>query len=386
MIDRLFNPLKSSSYFLFGARGTGKSYLLRHLLSGSPVHYIDLLNSDYYDQLSIRPQSLLEIIAANKDKKIVIIDEVQKIPSLLDAVHKSLEEMPSIQYILTGSSARKLKRGSANMLAGRAAIYELHPLSYLEIDEDFDLNIALSFGSLPKVWDKEMTDEERKDYLRAYARSYLKEEILEEQLIRKLEPFQRFLPIAAQSSGKALNYSKIAADVGVAPQTIQSYFDILEDTLIGYRLSAYHGSVRKQEKQEAKFYLFDLGILSALERTLEVPMVEGTYAFGRRFEHFIIQEIYKLSRYYYPDNQFYHYQTKGGREIDLIIDCPGEKLVLIEIKSKTHIQPDDVRHLNALVDDFPNAKAFCLSRDPIEKKIDKTICFPWKSGIKQILN
>ncbi|MFQ5628705.1 MAG: ATP-binding protein, partial [bacterium] len=184
-----------------------------------------------------------------------------------------------IQFIMTGSSARKLKRGAANLLAGRAFVYHLFPLTAQELKGDFELRTALEFGSLPEVWNLKEKDLAIR-YLEAFSRTYLKEEVWNEQIIRKLEPFSYFLEVAAQMNGKVLNFSKIARDIGVDTKTVQSYFQILEDTLLGFLVPPFHRSVRKRQLTNPKFYFFDAGVKRALERTLTVSLLPQTYAFG----------------------------------------------------------------------------------------------------------
>jgi len=238
MIRRLLIPLKSNSFFLFGARGTGKSTLINTLFQDDPLLEINLLDPTVFEQATLALNDMTaRIESAIESGKWVFIDEIQKAPKLLDVAQYMMDKKKA-KFILTGSSARKLKRGGANLLAGRAYSYNLHPLTSFELGELFDLDQYLSFGGLPRVWNIK-TPEERVLYLRSYVTTYLKEEIAEEQIVRKLEPFARFLPIAAQSSGKIINYNNISKDVGVSDQTVKTYFQILEDTLLGFFLPAH---------------------------------------------------------------------------------------------------------------------------------------------------
>ena len=363
--------------FLFGPRGTGKTTLLHTLFSNNKAVFIDLLDSFEEDIFNRNPSELENRIAAlSPDIKWIVIDEIQKVPRLLDTVHK-LIETTRFKFILTGSSGRKLKRGASNLLAGRAFMYQLFSLTHRELQHDFDLSHVLQWGTLPKIF--HFNDpEDKAQYLRAYSLTYLKEEIVAEQIVRKLNPFRYFLEVAAQSNGKIINFSKIAADVGVDTKTVQSYFSILEDTLIGIMLPAYHASIRKRQRANPKFYFFDLGVRRALARTLNLEIQEGTYSFGDAFEHFIILEIIRLSNYNNNDWQFSYLRTKDQAEIDLIIDRPGMPTVLIEIKSAKYINKTDVISLNRFVNDFSSSEMFCISRDPNEKKIGAVWCLPWK--------
>lgn len=347
--------------------------------------YIDLLRDAEFETLNVDPDSLERRVLADPRIKRVIIDEVQKIPPLLDMVHLLIESRKDLQFILTGSSARKLKRGGANLLAGRAWVYNLFPLSREELKDSFSLQTVLEWGGLPGYLELS-NDEDRLEFFRAYTSTYLKEEILQEQLVRDLKPFQRFLSIAAQNSGAIINFSKIGRDVGVAPQTAESYFQILEDTLVGFRLPAFHRSIRKQERMNSKFYLFDLGILRTLLRTVGTPLQPGTYAYGKAFEHFIIREIMTLSSYQRLDDEFYYYATHGGREVDLVIDRGPRGLVFIEIKSTERTTDDDIRHLEALSQDakLEEASFYCFSLDKNAKKKDKILCLHWEEGIAEL--
>ncbi|MBF0491895.1 MAG: ATP-binding protein [Deltaproteobacteria bacterium] len=383
MVNRLIHPLKTNSFFLFGSRGTGKSYFLKDYFKADKTLWIDLLNPELEDEYQRKPETLKQQIQAQK-KKIdwVIIDEVQKVPKLLNIVHQSIENT-SLKFALTGSSARKLKRGSANLLAGRAFVYHLFPLTHWELLKKFDLDAVLNWGALPKMLQFK-SEEEKNTFLRSYALTYLKEEIVSEQVIRQLEPFRRFLEVSAQLNGEILNYSNIARDVGVSVKTVQSYYQILEDTLLGYFLPAFHQSVRKQQRQAPKFFFFDLGIKKALDLSLQSSIKPNTYAYGKAFEHFLILEIYRLNNYLQRDFQLYYLQTKDNAEIDLIIQKPGRKYALIEIKSTTSVDERDVRTLNRFRGDFSKAEVLCLSQDEKEKEIDGVLCLPWREGIKRV--
>jgi len=383
MISRTVNLPKTQSFFLFGARGTGKTTLIKRRYLDEKCLNIDLLKSKAYTDLSLDPGLLRKQIQAQEDIASVIIDEVQRIPALLDEVHALIEDYPDIQFILTGSSARKLKRGGANLLAGRAQVHHLHPLTSAELDERFDLDSALMWGSLPRLLRlKEKID--RVEFLRAYSTTYLREEVLQEQLVRKLEPFQRFLPIAAQMSGKLLNYASIARDVGVAPATVENYFHILTDTLIGYFLPAYHPSIRKQERTAPKYFLFDTGVMRALAGHLESDIQPGTSYYGELFEQFIVQEVIKQSSYKRRDDRFFFYKADSGLEIDLIISRSTSEDIFIEIKSTERVTESHVRHLNRITEDFPTAKFYCFSQDKTLKQVGNVRCIHWAQGLNEI--
>lgn len=383
MFDRIINPSKSHSFFLFGARGTGKSTWLKESYSKIDHIYIDLLNPDAEEQFSKNPNDLLGKIEAMKDKNSwVLIDEIQKVPKLLNLVHLCIEKHKTL-FALTGSSARKLRRGAANLLAGRAFVFNLFPLTHIELQKSFRLTDALHWGTLPEIF--HLPDVPSKTrYLRTYAQTYLKEEIVAEQIIRKLDPFRQFLEIAAQQNGDLINFSNIARDVGVDTVTVQSYFQILEDTLVGYLLPPYHRSIRKRQRANPKFYFFDLGVKRSLENTLSMDLKENTYALGRAFEHFIVTEVVHLNHYYEKDYKLSYLRTKDDAEIDLIIERPGLPCVLIEIKSKNRVDERDTRTLELFLKDFGPAEAYLFSTDPDKKKIENVLAIPWSQGLREI--
>jgi predicted AAA+ superfamily ATPase len=345
--------------------------------------YIDLLDPTIDERLSKNPEILKSMIMAESGKKWVIIDEIQKIPKLLDVVHQ-LSTDKSIKFALTGSSARKLKRGNANLLAGRAFNYVCYPLSYKELKKQFKIDEFLKFGSLPEIFS--LSIEDKKDYLRSYVDTYFKEEIVAEQIVRKLKPFKSFLNVAAQMNGKILNIQKIANDVGVDHSTVQNYFEILEDTLIGFLLEPFHQSIRKRQRQAAKFYYFDVGVTRALQRTIDNSLVPATYEYGNVFEHFIILEIKKLADYKKPDWTFSYLITKDGIEIDLIIERPGLSTIAIEIKSTTNIEKlsqPSLKSFEKLANDINNCEIYLLSQDPIKQKKGTISCLPWQDAISK---
>ena len=383
MFQRILNPPLSSSFFLFGPRGTGKTTFLREFFQDKSHRWIDLLDAEQEERYALdRGLLYRELIPLKSEKLWIVIDEIQKTPFLLDTVHRLIEET-ALKFALTGASARKLKRGSTNLLAGRAFMNHLFPLTHDEMGDLFSLKAALTWGTLPGLnWLK--NDSDKKDFLKAYALTYLKEEIWAEHIVRELEPFRRFLPVAAQANGTILNYSKIARDVGVDYKTVQSYFGILEDTLLGFFIGPYHRSVRKQQHQAPKFYFFDTGVKRALENTLDIPLKEKTYFFGDTFEHWLIAEIWRLNHYHKKDYRFYYLRTKDQAEIDLIIERPAKKPLLIEIKSTDRPDPLDAKKLERFLDDFPGAEGclFCLVEQP--QQMGRISCLPWKEGITKI--
>jgi predicted AAA+ superfamily ATPase len=383
MFHRVLSPGKSNSFFLFGPRGTGKTTLLKGLFQPNEALFIDLLDPSEEDLFSRNPGELSARAAALPESvSWVVLDEIQRAPRLLDVVHKLIESSGR-KFAMTGSSARKLRRGASNLLAGRAFIHYLHPLTHREIGESFDLEGALHWGTLPRIHGlKDPGDKEK--YLRAYALTYIKEEITAEQVLRKLGPFRQFLEVAAQGNGKIINFSKIAEDVGVDTKTVQSYFSVLEDTLIGILLPPFHASIRKRQRSNPKFYFFDPGVKSALDRSLGIPLQDGTYAFGKAFEHFVVLEALRLSSYRDADWAFSYLRTKDDAEIDLVVERPGLPVALIEIKSNRLVRERDARPLDRFVPAFGTCEAFLWSRDPHPKKLGNVWCFPWEEGLRKL--
>ncbi len=387
MIHRILRPLKSNSFFLFGARGTGKStFVMKQFLADSKPDdslLIDLLDPEQEDRYARHPEFLERILAARTSPpKWVIIDEVQRAPRLLDLAHRLIEKK-GLKFILTGSSARKLRHGASNLLAGRAFLCRMFPLTQRELGDAFELSSVLRWGSLPKLQSL-ATDAEKKAYLTSYGLTYLKEEIQAEQLVRKLAPFREFLEVAAQSNGTILNASRIARQINSDVKTVQSYFQILEDTWLGFSLPAYHRSVRKSQASHPKFYLFDPGVKRALERSLDATPVPGSFAYGEVFEHWVILEFHRLNEYLGKDYRMSYLRTKDGAEIDLVLSKPGSGTILIEIKSTERIDEVEVNKLYRLQKDITGSSAFYLSRDESAQKIGPVRCLPWHKGLLEI--
>lgn len=370
------------SFFLFGPRGTGKSTLIKAQFDPSQTFYIDLLLYQTENQYARDPDLLYrQVKALATNISTIVIDEIQKLPRLLDIVHKLIEETDK-QFVLTGSSARKLKQGSANLLAGRAFERSLHPLTAEELGNVFDLSEVLQWGSLPGIF-KFQNNEDRTDYLLAYANTYLKEEVVAEQFIRNLGPFRKFLEVAAQHNGQIINFSNIAKDVGVDPKTVQSYFSILEDTLIGFLLEPYLKSTRKRVHRSPKFYFFDIGVCRSLANLLSVPPHPSTAYYGDLFEHFLILEFIRREAYQRKGYCFY-YLSDETSSVDLLMERPGKPLAIVEIKSATQVQK---RHLSSLISmkkSFPEADLFCLSQDSSAQDFDGILAYPWREGISHI--
>ncbi len=384
MYQRAVKPLRSQSFFLFGPRGTGKSTFLDTFLSPEERVTIDLLDPELADELISYPNNLVARLAPYEGKREwVIIDEVQKAPQLLDIVHKLIQER-RFKFALTGSSARKLKRGAANLLAGRALVYNLFPLTCSELGDDARLIDMLRFGTLPEICGIDNPVAKAK-FLKSYAQTYLKEEIISEQIVRNLPPFRRFLDVAAQGDTEVINYSNIAKDIHSDPKTVSGYYDILEDTLLGFRLPSYAKSVRKKQKKAPKFYLFDTGVSRALAERVDYDVAPKTFEYGQLFENFIINEIRR--RLTYLDRQFSlsYLRVSEEVEIDLIIEQSSRARWIIEIKSTSDVDERHARALLTLRDEFKDAQALLISNDHSQKDFSGISALYWHDAIERIV-
>ena len=331
-------PVPNRSFFLFGPRGSGKSTWIRENIKS--ILYLDLLNQDLYTDLLVRPGLLGDLAAGLPTGSWVVIDEVQKNPALLNEVHRLIEEK-KLKFVLSGSSARQLKKSGTNLLAGRASQRFLFPFVPEELGDDFNLEQALRYGTLPIVW----AAEDKKDVLQSYSQIYLKEEIQAEALVRNLQGFVRFLPIAAVCHGQSLNTSSIARDAGVARTTVNGYLDIMEDTLMAFRIPAYEAKLRVKERKHPKFYLVDAGIVRALRRKFDVPDSEEK---GALFEGFVATCLRAVNAYYEVfDEIFYWASTESNVEVDFILKR-GSEFWAIEVKSAKRFHPTMTSSLSAL--------------------------------------
>lgn len=363
----------------------GKSTFLKNLYKQKNTLYYDLLDTREYLKLVQNPSILdFELKARAKEITHVIIDEIQKIPALLDEIHKILENPNPPFFILSGSSARKLKRGGANLLAGRALTFYMFPLTHLEIGDDFNLERALNLGTLPAVYLSCDADFESEDILRSYVETYLEEEIKAEAIVRNLGSFLRFLQVAAEQNGEIINYSNIARETANDRKTIKEYFQILEDTLIGFHLLSYAKSSRKKLIKHPKFYFFDTGVQRALTKQLSLKLEPGSSAYGKGFEHFIILEIIRLSRYLKKDYEFSFYRTNDKAEVDLIVETPTKKVFAIEIKSSNNPDSRKLSGLKSFRSICPKATLLCVSRVERARLQDDIKIIPWMQVFEEL--
>ena len=363
--------LAKKSFFLFGPRATGKSTLIRQQLSAS-ARVIDLLDSRFYLRLLNSPGDLESIIYADSKNGIVVIDEIQRVPELLNEVHRLIEKK-KLTFLLTGSSARKLRRGKANLLAGRVWEARLFPLTRREIP-NFNLERYLRYGGLPPVYLSPYPDEE----LDAYVNTYLREEIMAEGLIRKLPPFSRFLRSAALVNGEMINFSKLANDCQVPPSTVTEYVGLLEDTLMGFLLPSWKESRKRKAIRMGKFYFFDPGVTHTLTGTRTID--RNSHLYGKSFEQFIGMEIRAYLNYERKKLEFSYWRSTHGYEVDFVI---GRKTA-VEVKASQRITRSDFKGLKALEEEKVFKNYVLVSQDPVNTRDGNFQALHWEMFLDRL--
>lgn len=357
MYHRIFDVENrlDEAMFLFGARQTGKSTLLKERFP--KAIYIDLLKSDVRNRFKQHPEEFRESLLRYPPETLVIVDEIQKVPDLLDEVHWLMVEK-GLWFILSGSSARKIKKSGANNLGGRAIPETLFPLVSAEIP-DFDIERAVQNGMIPRHY---MVANAR-NRMRAYIDLYVKEEIIEEALVQNVDEFIRFMEVAAIMDGEILNYENVASDCGVSANTVKAYYKILVDTLLGFEVPAYRKVIKRKLYKSPRFYYFDIGIANHL--TKRYQLAPKTPEYGHAFEHLIIQEIVAYLAYTNSDEELSYWHTYENIEVDAII---GDARVAIEIKSTDHVDHGDKKGIMEFAKEHPNAKQILVSRDRISRR------------------
>lgn len=361
------------SIFLFGPRGTGKTYWIRQHFENAI--YLDLLDATVYLHLQRNVKHLAEYIPPNFDGWI-ILDEVQKLPDLLNEVHRLIEHA-HYRFVLTGSSARALRKKGINLLAGRAIHYAMHPLTAVEMEDEFDVNRALMFGQLPSI----PAEPNPKQYLQTYVQTYLREEVMQEGLARNLSVFSRFLEIASFSQGEMLNMSAIAREVGLSSQSINNYFELLSDLLLAHRLPIFNKRAKRKTVLHPKFYFFDTGVYNILRPTMILdsqPEKEGVL-----FESLFLQEMRAINDYLNKGYDFYYWRTQTGIEVDFIA-YGQKKLLAFEIKRKSRLDSKDLHGLRAFKEEYPMAECYIIyGGSDILYKEDAT-CLPLTYALKHL--
>lgn len=341
--------------FLFGGRQTGKSTLLKERFPKAV--YIDLLKSDVRNRFKQHPEEFRESLLRYPPETLVIVDEIQKVPELLDEVHWLMVEK-GLWFILSGSSARKIKKSGANNLGGRAIPETLFPLVSAEIP-DFDLERAVQNGMIPRHY----AVANARNRMRAYLDLYLKEEIIEEALVQNADEFVRFMEVAAIMDGEILNYENVASDCEVSANTVKAYYKILVDTLLGFEVPAYRKVIKRKLYKAPRFYYFDVGIANHL--TKRYHLAPRTPEYGHAFEHLIMQEIAAYLGYTNSDEELTYWHTYENLEVDAVI---GDARVAIEIKSKEHIDHDDKKGVTEFAKEHPDTRQIIVSRDRISRR------------------
>ena len=365
--------IQDNSIFLWGARQTGKSTLLKALFP--KARYYDLLNSNLFRSLTRDPSQLREQLMLLPSGSIVIIDEVQKVPDLLDEVHWLIHNR-GLHFILCGSSARKLRRSGANLLGGRALSNTLFPLVSAEI-EDFDLQRALNYGTIPPHYLAKNPTRR----LQAYIDDYIQQEIVAESVLRNLSAFTRFLEVAALSDTEIVNYTNIASECGVSAKTVKEYFSILEETLFGFMLPAYTQTVKRRLVQSPKFYYFDVGIPNYLLN--RIPLTQDSAYFGHAFEHLMIQELRAYLGYHHSRKHLSYWRTSTGIEVDCVI---GDAEVAIEFKSSTEVRNNQLKGLRIFTEEHPHVKQYVVSRETFPRLVDGIEIWPIRDFLAKLWN
>ena len=351
------------SYFLWGARQTGKTTWLTTEYPN--CRYYDLLRPTEFERLLRNPELLSQELDGFGEGDIVVIDEIQKLPLLLDEVHYLIQRK-GIQFVLSGSSARKLKRVGTNLLGGRASLEQMFPLVSAEIP-DFDIMRAVNNGMIPRHYAVSNPTQR----LRGYIGVYLNEEIREEALARNLSTFARFLEVAAQCDGEVLVYKNVAQDCGIDHRTVKEYFAILQDTLVGYLIPGFTSSKKRRAIAAPKFYFFDVGITNYLLRRSNMAL--GTDAFGHAFEHFIIQELIAYIGYNHLCEQLSYWRTATGYEVDAVV---GDGRVAIEIKAVEEAKSRHTKGLKVFSEDYPEAKLYMVTFDKYRRTLNGVSVVP----------
>lgn len=366
IIPRFFKPAKSS-FFLFGPRGTGKSTWLRAIIKDAL--WIDLLEPDLFRSYNARPERLTELVLANKQKRIIIIDEIQKVPELLSVVHLLIEKKQGWQFILAGSSSRKLKRTGIDLLAGRVLKQTLHPFMAAELGNKFNFEKSLKYGMLPLV----ITASEPEKVLNSYSALYVREEVQMEGLVRNISGFSRFLEAVSFSQGAVLNISNVARDCEVERKVVEGYISILEDLLLSFRLPVFTKRAKRATASHPKFFYFDAGVFRSLRP--QGPLDRPQEIEGGALEGLVAQHLVSWNAYRGEKNKIYYWRTRSGVEVDFIV-YGKEVFWAIEVKNTARIRIEDLAALSSFKKEYPQCKAFLLYRGKERLLRNNILCIP----------
>lgn len=365
-ISRYFNP-SEQSFFLFGPRGTGKSTYVKSAYQDAV--YLDLLDPETSRSLSARPERLKERLEAEGGSKVVVIDEIQRVPQLLSLVHLLIEEKRGWRFVLTGSSSRKLKRTGVDLLAGRAVMHHMHPFMASELGDAFSIASALRYGLLPVVLDSS----DAEGTLRAYAGLYVRDEVQQEGLVRRVGDFTRFLEAATFSHAAQLNISNVARECEVQRKVVENYIGIFEDLLLGYRLNVFTRKAKRELVSHPKLFFVDAGVYRSLRP--KGPLDKGAELEGPALEGLVAQHLRAWIDYSGYDASLSYWRTKGGSEVDFVVygDCG---FFAIEVKNSTRVHRTDLRSLHSFKNDYPQSQVYLLYRGQEEVLIDDVPCIP----------
>lgn len=374
IVTRFFNP-PNRSYFLFGPRGTGKSLWTQ-------LHYpealrLDLLDPPVFRTYSAHPERLREWVEGNPTKREIVIDEVQKLPELLSVVHSLIESKQKRQFILTGSSARKLKRSGIDLMAGRAVLRTLHPYMAAELGSRFDFAGALQVGMVPLA----VEASEPADVLASYSALYLREEVQMEALVRNIGSFSRFLEAVSFSHAAPINISNVARDCQVERKTAEGYLDVLEDLLLAYRVPVFTRRARRELAAHPKLYFFDAGVFRSLRP--HGPLDRPQEIEGAALEGLVAQHLRAWIAYGGEKEKLFYWRTRSGVEVDLVV-YGSSAFTAIEIKNSARIRPQDLRGLRSFQEDYPQSQGLFLYRGGERRKIDRILCLPCAEFLQQL--
>lgn len=374
LISRLFKE-SPGSFFLFGPRGTGKSTWLKIKYPDSLI--MDLLEPDVYRSYSAHPERLRALVEGNPHQRIIIIDEIQKVPQLLDPVHALMEEKPHLKFILSGSSSRKLKRAGVDLLSGRALLRMMHPFMAIELGEKFNLSESLINGLIPVIYSSKAPTEA----IKAYVELYIKEEVLAEGLVRDIGAFSRFLEAISFSHSAMLNISNTARECEVERKTVQGYIDILKDLLLAFEVPVFTRRAKRTVVRHPKFYLIDPGVFHYLRPM--GPLDRPQEMEGASLEGLVAQHIRTWIDYSSSSCKLYYWHTKAGSEVDFII-YGEEGFWAIEVKNSRKVHKKDLRALNSFVQDYPECTPVLLYRGKETLKINNIRCLPCDAFLKNL--
>ena len=375
IVSRFFRAA-ASSFFLFGPRGTGKS--LRTQTHYPEALRLDLLDPETFRAYSAQPERLRGLVEGNPAARHIVIDEVQKVPELLSVVHALIETKQKRHFILTGSSARKLKRTGADLMAGRAVLRTLHPYMAAELGKRFDLARALQVGLVPLVFEAAAPE----DVLRSYSALYLREEVQMERLVRNVGAFARFLETASFSHGATLNVSNLARDCQVERKTAEGYVEILEDLLLAYRLPVFTRRAKRELAAHSKLYFFDAGVFRSLRPT--GPLDRPEEIEGPALEGLVAQHLRGWIAYSGDNEELFYWRTRSGVEVDFVVYGPGG-LTALEVKNTAQIRSADLRGLRSFQEDYPSSRCFFLYRGRERRKVGEILCLPCAEFLQQLV-